>query len=233
MTTAAQRAWEGLSNSMRLYVESRMRFKEIFAVDREEAIKNQDLAIEAKLEKFHTLYDVTKNLPGFNYFEHGDTSLLIVLRNAIHHHENHELFRSWNARIFLDGRIDRLAGAEFLLGSTTPAEDDIIVRFYYLLNDFYTRLKALKNSEKQRNLWDSELQFALVAREGSEGRYPEDQVYVDVMPAFMSAVRRVRGWLDSTGFTPAGFDSETYYKFFGETVPRQRMDFKRIRLPCY
>ncbi|EPD38417.1 MULTISPECIES: hypothetical protein [Delftia] len=231
MTTAAQRAWEGLSNSMRLYVESRMRFKEIFALDREEAVKNQDLAIEAKLEKFHTLYDVTKNLPGFNYFEHGDTSLLIALRNAIHHHEDHELFRSWNARIYLDDGIKRLAGAEFLLGSTTPSEDEMTVRFYYLLNDFYTRLKVLKNYENQRNLWDNELQFASIAREGVEGRYPEDQVYVDVMPAFMSAVRRVRGWLDSTGFTPVGYDSETYYECFEGTAPERTLNFIRLRLP--
>lgn len=231
MTTAAQRAWEGLSNSMRLYVESKLRFKEIFALDKEEAVKNQDLAVEAKLEKFHTLYDVTKNLPGFNYFEHGDTSLLIALRNAIHHHEDHQLFQSWNARIFLNDGLKRLDGAEFLLGSTTPTEDAIMVRFYYLLNDFYSRLPALKNADKQRDLWESELQFSAIAKEGEEGRYPKDQVYVDVMPAFMSAVRRVRGWLDSTGFTPVGSDSEAYFECFGETAPARQLNFMRIRLP--
>lgn len=231
MTTATQRAWEGLSNSMRLYVESKLRSKEIFALDREEAVKNQDLAVEAKLEKFHTLYDVTKHLPGFNYFEHGDTSLLIALRNAIHHHEDHQLFQSWNARIYLNDGLKRLAGAEFLLGSTTPTEDVITVRFYYLLSDFYTRLSALKNADKQRYLWENELQFSTIEKEGEEGRYPKDQVYVDVMPAFMSAVRRVRGWLDSTGFTPAGSDSETYFKCFGEIAPARRLSFNRIRLP--
>ena len=231
MTTAAQRAWEGLSNSMRLYIESKLRFKEIFALDREEAVKNQDLAIEAKLEKFHTLYDVTKQLPGFKYFDHGDTSLLIALRNAIHHHEDHHLFQSWNARIYLNDGLERLGGAEFLLGSTTPTEDAITVRFCYLLNDFYNRLPALKNPDKQRDLWESELQFSRLAKEGEEGRYPKDQVYVDVMPAFMSAVRRVRGWLDSTGFTPIGSDSETYFECFGETAPVRQLNFMRIRLP--
>jgi len=216
---------------MRLYVESKLRFKEIFAIDREEAVKNQDLAVEAKLEKFHTLYDVTKHLPGFNYFEHGDTSLLIALRNAIHHHEGHQLFQSWNARIYLNDGLKRLAGAEFLLGSTTPTEDLITVRFYYLLNDFYTRLSVLRNADKQRDLWESELQFSAIAKEGEKGRYPNDQIYVDVMPAFMSAVRRVRGWLDSTGFTPVGSDSETYFECFRETATVQQLKFIRIRLP--
>lgn len=231
MTTSTQRAWEGLANSMRLYVESRLRFNDVFAVDREEAVKNQDMAIEAKLEKFHVLYDVTKNLPGFDYFGHGDTSLVIALRNAIHHHEDHKLFQSWNARIHLNDGFKRLSGAEFLLGSTTPEEDALTVRFYYLLDDFYARLPALRNAKKHRTMWDSELLFAAVAKAGEDGRYPLTQVYVDVMPAFMSAVRRVRRWLASTGFTPLGFDSEAYFDCFGESAPEQRLGFKRLRLP--
>lgn len=231
MTTSAQRAWEGLANSMRLYVESKLRFKSIFEVDREEAVKNQDLAMEAKLEKFHVLYDVTKNLPGFDYFNHGDTSLVIALRNAIHHYEGHQLFQSWNARIHLNDTIGRLSGAAFLLGSTTPEEDTLAVRFYYLLDDFFIRLPALKEADKLRALWESELKFAVIAKVGVDEHYPKAQVYVDVMPAFMSAVRRVRGWLASAGFVPSGFDSETYYQSFGQPVGEQRLGFKRIRIP--
>jgi hypothetical protein len=189
------------------------------------------MAMEAKLEKFHVLYDITKNLPGFDYFGHGDTSLVIALRNAIHHHEDHLLFQSWNARIYLDDAFRRLSGAEFVLGSTTPEEDALTVRFYYLLDDFFARLPALKNADKLRTLWESELQFAAIAKAGVDGRYPKTQVYVDVMPALMSAVRRVRGWLAATGFIPSGFDSETYFKCFGEPAPEQRLGFKRLRMP--
>jgi len=230
MTTPTQRAWEGLANSMRLYVESKLRFNDVFALDREEAVKNQDMAMEAKLEKFHVLYDVTKKLPGFDYFDHADTSLIIALRNAIHHHDDHELFQSWNARIHLNDAFMGLSGAEFLLGSTTREEDALTVRFYYLLNDFYARLPALRNVDKHRTLWDSELQFAAIAKAGVDGRYPTRQVYVDVMPAFMAAVRRVRRWLALTGFTPAGSDSEVYFECFGEPAPEQRLGFKRIRI---
>ena len=215
---------------MRLYVESKLRFNDVFSVDREDAVKNQDMAMEAKLEKFHVLYDVTKNLPGFDYFGHGDTSLVIALRNAIHHHEDHQLFQSWNARIYLNDEYMRLAGAEFLLGSTTSEEDALTVRFYYLLDDFFTRLPALKNADKHRKLWDSELQFWVIAKAGEDGRYPKSQVYVDVMPAFISAVRRVRGWLASTGFTPSGFDSKAYFECFGEPEREQRLGFKRLRI---
>lgn len=228
--TSIQRAWEGLANSMRLYVESKLRFNAIFALDPEEAVKNQDMAMEAKLEKFHVLYDVTKTLPSFDFFGHADTSLIIALRNAIHHHEDHDLFQSWNARIHLNDAFKLLSGAEFLLGSTTPKEDALTVRFYYLLADFYARLAALKHSDKHRTLWDTDLRFAAIAEAGVDGRYPATQVYVDVMPAFMSSVRRVRGWLAATDFIPTGSDGEVYFESFGEPAPEQRLGYKKIRI---
>jgi hypothetical protein len=228
--TPVQHAWEGLANTMRLYVESKLRFKDLFEIDREEAVNNQDRAIEAKLEKFHVLYDVTKNLPGFDYFGHGDTSLLIVLRNAIHHRD-HTLFHSWNALIGLDGGMRYLAGAEFLLGSTTPDEDLLTVRFYYLLDDFYARLSSVKNPQRLQDMWNSELQFAAVGQAGVNGRYPVTQVYVDVMPAFITAIHRVRSWLASTGFTPSGDDGRTYFRSFGDPPPAQRLGFRTLRMP--
>lgn len=101
---SAQDAWSALSNSMRLYAESRLKFKALFAVDTEEAVCNHDRAFEAKLECFHRFYDVTKALAGFDYFSHADTSLLIVLRNALHHRD-HDLFRSWSSMMLGDGGV--------------------------------------------------------------------------------------------------------------------------------
>ena len=69
---ALQRSWERLSNSMRLFGEAVMRFPSLVEVDREEVITNLDLAFEAKLEMFQTLYDVSKGMPGFKYFDHGE-----------------------------------------------------------------------------------------------------------------------------------------------------------------
>lgn len=111
---AIQRAWERLSNPMRLYSEAAMQFPSLVKVDREEAITNMDLAFEAKLETFHTLYDVSMGTPGFKYFDHGDMSLLIVLRNAIHHWD-HDLFESMAARLGQEGGLEKLAGAELML----------------------------------------------------------------------------------------------------------------------
>lgn len=231
--TPVQRAWEGLANTMRLYVESSVRFRELLAIDKEEAVNNIDMGMQSKLEKFHALYDVTKADKSFDYFGHGDTSLLIVMRNALHHHHDHDLFESWNARIGLNDGIKRLSGAEFLLGSTTPEEDVLTGRNYYRLEDFYERLKhsSVRNSDRLRAMWDAELQFGAIGQAGVVGRYPVDQVYVDVMPAFIEAVRRVRNWLAATGFTPSGDDGRTYFQSFGEPPMVQELGYKRLRMP--
>nr|GEU28171.1 hypothetical protein [Tanacetum cinerariifolium] len=121
--TPTQRAWEGMANTMRRYAENSVQFKQLLALDREEAVNNSDMSMQAKLEKFHALYDILKTDRRFDYFAHGDTSLFIVMRNAIHHHGDHDLFESWNARIGLNDGFGRLSGAEFLLGSTTPEEN--------------------------------------------------------------------------------------------------------------
>ena len=76
---------------MRIYGEAHMNFNRLKSAD--EAIDNLDRAMEAKLEAFHSLYDVTKEL--FDYFEHADTAVLILLRNAIHP-RNHLLIKTWN-----------------------------------------------------------------------------------------------------------------------------------------
>lgn len=60
-------------------------------------------------------------------------------------------------------------------------------RSYYRLDDFYERLKHPKvpNAAKHRAMWDTELQFAAIAKAGVDERYPADQVYVDIMPPFI------------------------------------------------
>lgn len=104
---------EKLSNAMRIYAENSENFHRLRLVDEEEAINNLDRAFEAKLEAFHSLYDVSKKY--VSYFDYADTNLLIVLRNAIHY-RNHLLFRSWNSEMHLNGGMKKMSGALFFFG---------------------------------------------------------------------------------------------------------------------
>ena len=67
-----EQAIKKLANSMRIYAETHMDFQRLKTIDTEEVIDNLDRAFEAKLEAFHSLYDVTKD--DLDYFSYGDTA---------------------------------------------------------------------------------------------------------------------------------------------------------------
>ncbi|GAA0591459.1 hypothetical protein GCM10009416_32350 [Craurococcus roseus] len=226
--SAVEEAISILANTMRLHAESQMRFGNLFKVDREEAINNLDRAFEAKLEAFHTLYDVSKTI--FSYFDHGDTALLIAVRNAIHH-RNHPLFRSLYSRLFFDGDASRWLGASFLLASyPTLHGSPIRMSHYVRLDDLDARLDptlvspyldaSLKGDKaKQRfMLIERQLGLAAIRQKGFSEHYPENQIYLDLVPVFTSAACRTFKAMKAAGITFKGFDAGVYLQLFTSEI---------------
>lgn len=234
MATVVEHAWESLANTLRLYVEAHLDFAALFKVDRPDAVTRQDRSLEGKLEKFHTLYDVTKDLPGFDYFSYADTSLLIVLRNAIHHRD-HQLFVSWEAFVLAHEKQKKLPSSKYLFASLTPESEHIVLRYYLPLDDFRKRLPDAKLKPADRTaigaLWERDLRFADITAVAERENFDVASVYVDVMPAFIAAMHRVRGWLSTTDFVPSGSDGETYYGAFGDESPVQQLGFRALATP--
>lgn len=220
---------------MRLYAEASMRFKSLFLVDQEEAINNLDRAFEAKLESFHSVYDITKNEGYVDYFNHADTAMVIVLRNAIHH-RNHLLFRSWNFEMHLNKGMEKMSGATFLLVNYELIGDGQKSQYYYKLEDFYKRLddpRMSKHREKLLNLFNSELQFNEITAKAKVERYPISQVYINVIPVFISAMSRLFSRLREEDIELRGFDSEVYSEHFSsnELVNLDQPKYKALALP--
>ncbi|WP_175701283.1 hypothetical protein [Burkholderia ambifaria] len=231
MATVIEHAWESLSNTLRLFAEAHMDFAALYEVDRSDAITRQDRTIEGKLEKFHTLYDVTKDLNGFNYFKHADTALLIVLRNAIHHRD-HDLFVSWGAFVLAHHENRKLPLSKYLFASLTPASERIVPRYYLPLDDFRKRLPDAKLKAADRatinTLWERDLRFADIMNVAHREGFDVASVYVDIMPVFISAMHRVQGWLATTSFVPSGSDGRIYYHAFGAEPPAQQLSFRAL-----
>ncbi len=217
-----------------------MSFHELVLIDREEAIDNLDRASEAKLEAFHTLYDVSK--PTFSYFAYGDTSLLIAIRNALHHRD-HPLFRSLYARLVLDDDPARWRGASFLLATfPTLHGAPIRMRHFVRLDDLDARLNPgiafpyLDNLtragrlEERFRLVDRDLALGAIRAEAVRERYPQDQVYLDLMPVFISAVVRVFKAMKAAGFAFKGFDADTYSGPFTSEI---EVDLGRPQLSAF
>ena len=240
--SAVENAISDLANYMRLYVEAHLRFASLFDVDHEEAIHNMERAFEAKLEAFHTLYDVSKD--HFPYFDFGDTSALIALRNAIHHRD-HPLFQGLLSDLWLRCDPNQWNGAPYLLARHRMSSDGMLpMTAYFKLEDFRLRLdpesgspyqdKFLKGEKASQRYYIIREKLGLDAiRQVSEAeRYFDNQVYLDMMPVFVSAVSRVFKALDKIGVNFIGFDAKTYKKPLTSElkVDLKAFDYQRIKL---
>ena len=229
-----QQAISNLANSMRLYGEAHIKFNKLKTIDSEEAINNLDRAFEAKLEAFHSLYDITKS--DFDYFSHADTALLILLRNAVHH-RNHLLFKSWNQDIGLNNGHKKYLGAEFILASHEVVDAGHVMKHLYKLEDFYLRLDPklaspylvdrMKDRDKLKllNKIKTELSFDLITTYAKEERYPMKQVYINLIPIYISAICKVFKALNDKGIEFIGYDAKAYKELF---INELNVDFSSI-----
>lgn len=238
-----QVAIDKLANSMRMYIEVHMQFSSLKRIDLEEAINNLDRAFETKLEAFHSLYDVTKH--DFNYFKEGDTALLIMIRNAIHHRK-HNLFHSWNKRMFNEG-VNNHAGATYLFIHNRVCDRPPRMKYLYKLEDIFLRLDdklessgliTKINRDKREDLLrviSDTLQLEEILEYIKSERFPIDQVYINLIPIFISAVAKVFTTLKSNGVEFIGFDSKTYEEPFTNelSVDYSQRDYESMKIPEY
>lgn len=234
---AVEAAISLLANNLRIYAEAQFRFAELFHIDREEAIDNVDRAFETNLEGFHKLYDVSK--AEFDYFAYADSTLIIAMRNAIHHRD-HPLFESLLANIFCRSESKRWFGAQFLLAKHKAVGR--CAEHFFRIDDFYQRLDPSASSpylesvlrkdkaQKRFQLVATDLSFETIRQTGERERYPAAQVYLDVIPIFISAVGRVFRALKSRGFSFRGYDASTYLLHFSRVkVDLQTVTFNTTR----
>lgn len=237
-----QRSVSRLANTMRIYAEGHLRYKGLVAIDREEAIENLDRAWEAILEAFHTLYDVSKD--EFDYFAAPDTSLLIALRNALHHRD-HSLFSSLLPELWLCESSELREGAAYLLASHNYLRGlKSSMHHFIKLEDIYSRLDPSKKSpelarigrarelQQRFNLIAQGLRLGIVLAEAKIERYPGHQVYIDIIPILISGVRRTFRNLKELGIEFKGYDAKTYEKYFVEDldIDLTSFEFKILRM---
>ncbi|AZN38233.1 hypothetical protein EJO50_16975 [Iodobacter ciconiae] len=229
-----------LSNTMRMYGETNFHFERLKLIDIEEATNNLDRAFEAKLEAFHSLYDLTK--PDFNYFDHADTALLILIRNAIHHRD-HDLFISWNKEMLINGGLEKKNGAEFLLVSNRVCNRPPVMEYYYKLEDILYRIDESRRSpfienrmkpNQRKALLEKltvQLKFNDMINYSKYKKYPENQIYINLIPIFTSAVVKVFTELKSKGLEFTGDDAKAYEEAFTNelNVDYSVIDYKPLR----
>lgn len=218
-----EQAISRLANTMRRYAEAQVMFEEIKRYDIQEAVENLDRAFEAKLEAFHTLFDIDKN--NFNYYDHVDTTAILVLRNAIHH-RGHELFTSWNAYMLEDGERVLNSGEKFLIFQHDISGVGNIAKQLYRIEDFYLRLDEGLDSPgrdssmgKHRrmevfNKIKYELGFEEMLNFSFNKNYNKSRIYINFIPIFMSGICRIFKNMQERDIKFIGYDADTYGAYF-------------------
>lgn len=134
-----------------------------------------------------------------------------------------------------------------LAGHPTTHGGNILMNHYIRLDDLDSRLNpSLKSKHLDKSLNElkanlrfetinSELSIETIRERIKKDRYPEDQVYLDLMPIFVSAVCKVFKACKKAGLDFKGFDAETYeIPFVTELdVDLTSLDFKRLWLRAY
>ena len=234
ITAAADR----LSNALRLYAEASLRARELFAVDPEEAIDNLDRAFDGVLAGFHSLYDAMGTGCGLDWHAHGDTLACLLVRNARHHNAG-GLFESWNSRMLKRGELENMAGAEFLMvGDTLQGEGARVSEYYVPFDDFRARLtmpkaeSRIRSPKAAKRILDADCAFDVIRQNCTAGRYPANQVYLNLIPIVMNATTRAFGALRGTMIIPQGHDSGVYANHFRHPLADLRKPtFEPLRAP--
>lgn len=236
-------AADRVSNALRIYAETSLRTKSLYAVDPEEAVDNLDRAFDGLLAGLHSLYDAMRKAKcALDWYAHGDTAASLVIRNARHHNLN-GLFQSWNSLMLKQRGLRQMAGAAFLLvGYRLVAEEGQVSEYYVPWDDFRARFEmaianpkqdVLRQPQRLAGLLHKECAFAAIGEQAAQKRYPANQVFINLVPIVMNAVTRAFAALREKGVEAQGYDSQVYFDHFAAEpiADLRRPTFKNIRPP--
>ena len=81
--------FEDFAQSLRVFIEQKYRYRELFLIDADEAVGNVELACKSMLDTFASLYDAARAEDQINFDFYGNPLCCAVLayRNAKHHNK--------------------------------------------------------------------------------------------------------------------------------------------------
>ncbi|GAB2786755.1 hypothetical protein GCM10027040_11030 [Halomonas shantousis] len=91
-------SFEDLAQAFRILLESNWKFYELMPVDTAEAIGTIETAINAKLNAFHSLYDLMlqNGITTVNWYEVPELCTILAIRNARHHNKANRIRSLYN-----------------------------------------------------------------------------------------------------------------------------------------
>ena len=181
--------FEDFAQSLRVFIEQKIRFQELFLIDADEAIGNIELACKGMLDTFSSLYDASRAQDDVNFDFYGSPLCCAVLayRNA-KHHNNANGVRSAHKHARQNGRQDYLL-VDFPAG--VGEEGGSFIDHYASWADFRSlldmpsRVSRLRDGSREliRNRINADVFENFAAREGVE----HERLFINMIPIIIGS----------------------------------------------
>ena len=181
--------FEDFAQSLRVFIEQKFRFQDLFLIDAGEAIGNVELACKSMLDTFASLYDAARITPGVNFDFYGSALCCSVLayRNAKHHNKANGI-RSVHRHAQQNERQDYLL-VNYPAGE--GEEGGSFIEHYASWGDFCTLLDMPRNESRlradTRGLIRDRLSAEEIERFAERDGVPVSRIFINMIPVIIGA----------------------------------------------
>jgi hypothetical protein len=181
--------FEDFAQSLRIFIEQKFRFQQLFLVDPGEAIGNVELACKGMLDTFASIYDAARESPtvDFDFYASPLCCCILAYRNAKHHNKANGI-RSAHRYAQFNKRQDLLL-VNFAAGEGEEGGD--FIDHYASWGDFCTFLEMPSSQSKlratARELIRGRLSADKFEQFAERDGVPLDRVFVNMVPIIIGA----------------------------------------------
>lgn len=181
--------FEDFSQSLRILIEQKMRFQQLFLIDKDEAVGNLELAMKGVLDSFHSFYDAVRQIDtiDFDFYSHPLCCAVLAIRNAKHHNKANGI-RSAHKIAQGNGRQD------FLVVDFPAGQGEIggsFIDHYVSWGDFDMFLSLPPTESRLRegtkDLVKSRIHASLFEEFAESNNVPIRSVFVNIVPIVIGA----------------------------------------------
>lgn len=181
--------FEDFVQSLRVFIEQKFRYRELFLVDADEAVGNVELACKGMLDTFASLYDAARaeEQVNFDFYANPLCCTVLAYRNAKHHNKANGI-RSAHKYARQNEKQDFLC-VDFPAGE--GEEGGSFIDHYASWSDFCTLLDMPQQQNRLRAGSRELIRNRLHANEfeafAAHNNAPPETVFVNMIPVIIGA----------------------------------------------
>lgn len=224
-------AFEDLSHALRVLLEAdaRAHRQGLLQLDRAEAVGNNETALAAVLNAFHSLYDAMDkegHCGLIDWYETPELATVLILRNARHHNRAKKIRTMYSYYAQEAKKIGRM---EMYILVDFPAMEDGVDTFdvYVSWADMRALLSLPKAETRIRDAAAQSVRAYLGSSKFSayatHYELEEDRVFFNVVPLFVNAAVKLVPLIKHL-VSPRSMEGETFLTLFQHVLPANMHD---------